>query len=175
MKFSVNPSNDVRVDFSEEVTRGAKWLDTVMPGWHNSIELNTLDIESSYACVLGQVGRQVVTKLAEDGSESAAALLHAEELVSAPGFDLVTAAKVEEGWGWAYRHGFNIDSDSIYDYCWDDELETDKYDVPDYWQMLTEEWVALVTIRRAIEAGLKPEDTAMAAYAQELSEVLVPA
>ena len=39
----------------ERVRRGIELLDTKAPGWREKIDLKTLDVEGSCACVLGQV------------------------------------------------------------------------------------------------------------------------
>lgn len=39
------------------VERGAKLLDTKLPGWHKQIKLNRLDLSDGCRCVLGQLGQ----------------------------------------------------------------------------------------------------------------------
>ena len=40
---------------AERVASGAALLDERMPGWHQRIDLDTLDIDSCKNCVLGQI------------------------------------------------------------------------------------------------------------------------
>jgi len=42
-------------DPAESVARGVALLDETVPGWRDRIDLDTLDVESTSACVLGQV------------------------------------------------------------------------------------------------------------------------
>ncbi len=39
----------------ERVAKGSQWLDQKQPGWRQKINIDTLDVESMYNCVLGQV------------------------------------------------------------------------------------------------------------------------
>jgi hypothetical protein len=41
-------------DLKAAVQRGATWLDEAMPGWHDRIDLDTLEMRSSTMCVGGQ-------------------------------------------------------------------------------------------------------------------------
>lgn len=41
-------------DLKAAVQRGATWLDTAAPGWHDRIDLDTLEMRSSTLCVGGQ-------------------------------------------------------------------------------------------------------------------------
>lgn len=50
-----------------EVSRGAKWLDTVSPGWEEKIDINTLNLQCSNVCSLGQtLGAQASKNLNYD-------------------------------------------------------------------------------------------------------------
>lgn len=40
---------------SERVQAGATWLDDKVPGWHNMIDIRTLDVEDADNCILGQL------------------------------------------------------------------------------------------------------------------------
>ncbi len=42
------------MDLKAAVQRGATWLDTTAPGWHERIDLETLEMRSSTMCVGGQ-------------------------------------------------------------------------------------------------------------------------
>lgn len=42
-------------DFSEEISRGVKFLDEVKPKWRDSINPDVLDVSSTVSCVCGQV------------------------------------------------------------------------------------------------------------------------
>lgn len=37
------------------VARGAAWLDTVLPGWCRNIDLELLDMEHPWRCIIGQL------------------------------------------------------------------------------------------------------------------------
>lgn len=39
----------------ERARRGAAWLDSTMPGWHRRISTETLDIEDTNTCIIGQL------------------------------------------------------------------------------------------------------------------------
>lgn len=43
----------------DRVQRGATWLDQIIPGWREKIDLKNLNIDSGYYCVLGQLGRNL--------------------------------------------------------------------------------------------------------------------
>lgn len=49
----------------QRVAKGAAWLDTVRPGWRDSISLDKLDIASGCECVCGQTfgGYSIGTEL----------------------------------------------------------------------------------------------------------------
>lgn len=41
--------------FEQEIARGMEWLDHMHPGWELLIDLGKLDLQSSCACMLGQL------------------------------------------------------------------------------------------------------------------------
>lgn len=46
----------VVLDFTKEVKRGARWLDKhIGPDWDDKIDIESLDLESTKSCILGQV------------------------------------------------------------------------------------------------------------------------
>ena len=47
--------------FTERVQSGARLLDEKMPGWHDLIDIDRLDLENTENCVLGQVFEEPVT------------------------------------------------------------------------------------------------------------------
>ena len=42
-------------DYVSPADRGAKWLDGIVPGWHNHVNPDTLDIANWARCVFGQL------------------------------------------------------------------------------------------------------------------------
>lgn len=42
-------------EFRKRVTRGAKLLDRIKPGWHTKLDLTTLNMDSPIYCILGLV------------------------------------------------------------------------------------------------------------------------
>lgn len=77
------------------VVNGAVWLDRVNPGWAESINLDTLDMEATSHCVLGQLYSVPSTNPYDS-----------------LGFWRVMCGKVPAlgnecyDWGWMRRHGF---------------------------------------------------------------------
>lgn len=53
-------SEDVRPVICERVRRGMKLLDEHMPGWKDKLNVQQLDMSSSYACVLGQLYKSLL-------------------------------------------------------------------------------------------------------------------
>ena len=49
-------SNDIFPD--QRVMRGAAWLDTVKPGWHELVDTSDFHVFDPKRCVLGQVFRE---------------------------------------------------------------------------------------------------------------------
>jgi hypothetical protein len=45
-----------RQELNLAAERGAKWMDEKMPGWHNWIDLERLNVRSECDCILGQSG-----------------------------------------------------------------------------------------------------------------------
>lgn len=43
-------------DMAAAVEAGSRWLDETRPGWYNSINLDTLDINFRSVCICGQLG-----------------------------------------------------------------------------------------------------------------------
>jgi hypothetical protein len=39
----------------ERVATGARWLDSILPGWHRTIDTSMLDLDSCCNCILGQL------------------------------------------------------------------------------------------------------------------------
>lgn len=82
-------------DTEERVERGARLLDEIAPGWETRINLETLDLESTYSCICGQL-------FAENGRTS--------ELSQGPsfyqsGFDWFACTLYEQGAAWAKALG----------------------------------------------------------------------
>ena len=51
----------------EAVSKGAALLDRILPGWHNEIDLDQLEMGSGEMCMMGQLfGTGVESKLAEE-------------------------------------------------------------------------------------------------------------
>lgn len=46
-------------EVTERVAAGAAWLDEVMPGWFNDIDLSTMKIKTTCNCVLAQLVKDV--------------------------------------------------------------------------------------------------------------------
>lgn len=69
MTFPPHPDSTVDVgDYTPEIARacayrGAIWLDSVCPTWANEIDTDRLNMESNYACVLGQAGTCVIESI----------------------------------------------------------------------------------------------------------------
>ena len=42
------------MDEREKVAKGAKLMDKILPGWHNQVNLDKLEMESGAMCLLGQ-------------------------------------------------------------------------------------------------------------------------
>ncbi|MFI6819753.1 hypothetical protein ACIBJE_02225 [Micromonospora sp. NPDC050187] len=42
-------------ELRSRVESGAAWLDLHHPGWHDLIDVDVLDLDDCYSCVLGQV------------------------------------------------------------------------------------------------------------------------
>lgn len=47
---------EIPQDTIDRVDRGARYLDQDQPGWHDRIDLDTLDMNNVERCVLGQLG-----------------------------------------------------------------------------------------------------------------------
>jgi hypothetical protein len=51
------------MDDDPSVVRGARYLDEILPGWADTIDLDTLDLGSICDCVLGQLAVDIVPNL----------------------------------------------------------------------------------------------------------------
>lgn len=49
------PFTSTYLDFSQEIQKGARFLDVVKPGWESQIDPKLLDVADYTACVCGQV------------------------------------------------------------------------------------------------------------------------
>lgn len=58
---------ELRAYYGEGVTKGAKLLDRILPGWAKHIKLNRLDMDDVNMCMLGQLfGRDTEMALAKE-------------------------------------------------------------------------------------------------------------
>lgn len=91
-----------RIELAENVARGAQLLDTRVPNWFNTLDLDTLDLYSCDACVIGQLytefadGISALTGSHDFRERSAFATTH--------GFDLFREARSER----AVYAGFKV-------------------------------------------------------------------
>jgi hypothetical protein len=53
---------------TKRVASGAAWLDTHRPGWRAEVSVETLDMNSPFSCVLGQVARAIEPERGSFGS-----------------------------------------------------------------------------------------------------------
>lgn len=132
--------------YAAEVTRGAAFLDAVAPGWEGRINLQTLDLESTYDCVCGQVFQELADKSPCDS------------MLPEPGYWWTTRNLLHEGAMFVRSHikersdlfpakrgqhvmadlGFNV---PVRDYGSIVTLSCDE------WPLLREAWVALIKER----------------------------
>jgi len=56
--------------FEKEIEKGVIWLNKNYPGWESKIDVDELDMESAYCCVLGQLGnyKELTDKLHENNT-----------------------------------------------------------------------------------------------------------
>jgi len=53
--------------YDESTAKGAKLLDTILPGWYKQVDLSNLHMQSSQLCMLGQLfGTRVEGQLARE-------------------------------------------------------------------------------------------------------------
>lgn len=127
------------LDYTEEVERGAAWLDeNVGPNWTDEIDLPSLDLASTSYCVLGQVFMKQVNDLygtMRDGFSYATERLEPfaledgninEREVHRHGFDIGHSA------GAGHYQDIGIDAHSAYEH-------------------LAQAWIKVIQERRAAE------------------------
>jgi hypothetical protein len=107
-------------DIAERVARGAALLDSEIPGWWQLIDVDSLDINDCYACVIGQLFADEAMHW--NPFEVGAAWLIGRD---AYGCDTHAPALID--------HGFSVSRS-------DDETEVNA---------LTAEWKRLISERRA--------------------------
>lgn len=162
VRLAVSPTQEVAMqlvpldngkwtmDFGEEIDRGAEWLAEQDASRFDHINLDTLHLASTHACVLGQLAMSTFR-----------AKIAAHASIAAPtwfsGYDAVLSACGKDGLadGWTHACGFNLD---IYQAaCLLDVKESDLTD-PDHpankhlWEQLTHQWDEKIQKLRA-DAG----------------------
>jgi hypothetical protein len=53
--------------YKERVARGAQWLDCIVPGWEQRIDVETLELVSAQRCICGQLFAKEAFALARNG------------------------------------------------------------------------------------------------------------
>jgi hypothetical protein len=86
----------------ERVALGAQWLDSIVPGWETRINVDTLELKSSFRCICGQVFRGAA--ISEDDE-------NAEEETS--GFQYACQTLFTQAIEWL-RAEFNIETQSMF-------------------------------------------------------------
>lgn len=144
------------VNFSEEVARGAELLDEKIPGWHEVIALDKLDMRRGEHCILGQLFvEDFVNGLVDRYGENYEAAVDFLDLNSAMepvfGFNL-RIHNMEESLSAREYEKLLLMEQALYD----GKVPSSIIDNPGgsarlcaaLWSALAEEWIALIVYRR---------------------------
>lgn len=112
------------MDYTENVRRGAAFLDANYPDWHKRINRHTLNMEKYSTCILGQTlgGNKV---------------LCFDLVYNSDGRSVKDANSIREGDKWAFDHGFATEQPT--------KMETYLY--------LRRAWLDLIDARLEKERG----------------------
>lgn len=115
--------------FEEEIERGVAVLDNVKPQWYHHVDLDALNLDNCYHCVLGQLFGDF-----EDGVSD---------------LRRITGWSGGDGWQFAAEYGFSVGVMEFEDDEDLDEATARNYDT------LTKEWVAaIIKIRQERRHGV---------------------
>lgn len=118
------------INLVSRVKAGAAWLDDNYPGWHNKVNMFSLDMRTGEDCILGQVGKAMArAELNELGVIG----------MSTYGQFLDLHWKMYD---WPVQHGF----------CFPDEFDGDPAErIEDWVRQVTLLWISAICVRIAEE------------------------